>query len=165
MKPLPFPETIRRLARDRSVRAALFAFMLSRSIVLAIFILVGLLKTAPDSFPGHYDVYISLEKAPVARVIRQEVLTADVNWYIGIAEHGYEHMPFNADLPRNWAFFPLFPLLPLFTFGAGVELALVVLFSSTTPGIGVLDNSTMVGLTGNVAVGTVETTAGEGLTP
>jgi hypothetical protein len=59
----------------------------------------------------------------------------------------------------------LFPLLPLFTFGAGVELALVVLFSSTTSGIGVLDNSTMVGLTGNVAVGTVETTAGEGLTP
>ena len=111
MKPLPFPETIRRLARDRSVRAALFAFTLSRSIVLAIFILVGLLKTAPDSFPGHYDAYISLEKAPVARVIRQEVLTADVNWYIGIAEHGYEHMPFNADVPRNWAFFPLFPLL------------------------------------------------------
>ena len=34
-----------------------------------------------------------------------------MNWYIGIAEHDYEHMPFNADVPRNWAFFPLFPLL------------------------------------------------------
>jgi Gpi18-like mannosyltransferase len=38
-------------------------------------------------------------------------MTADVNWYIGIAEHGYEHIPFNADVPRNWAFFPLFPML------------------------------------------------------
>jgi hypothetical protein len=111
MKQLHVPETIRRLGRDRSVRAAIFAFTLSRVIVLVIFVLIGLLKTAPDSFPGHYDAYISLDKAPVARVLRQEVLTADVNWYIGIAEHGYEHMPFNADVPRNWAFFPLFPLL------------------------------------------------------
>ena len=107
---LPVPDVIRRLARDRSVRAALFAFTLSRLIVLVIFVLIGLLKTAPDSFPGHYDAYVSLDKAPIARVLRQEVLTADVNWYVGIAEHGYEHMPFNADVPRNWAFFPLFPL-------------------------------------------------------
>ena len=111
MKRLQASETIRRLAGDRSVRAALFAFTLSRAIVLVIFVLIGLLKTTPDSFPGHFDAYISLENAPIARVLRQEVLTADVNWYIGIAEHGYDHMPFNADVPRNWAFFPLFPLL------------------------------------------------------
>ena len=111
MKRLQAAETIRRLAGDRSIRAALFAFTLSRAIVLFIFVLVGLFKTTPDSFPGHFDAYITLEKAPVARVVRQEVLTADVNWYLGIAEHGYDHMPFNADVPRNWAFFPLFPLL------------------------------------------------------
>lgn len=104
-------EILRRVAADRSVRASLFAFTLSRGIVLVIFVVVGLLRTAPDQFPGHFDAYISLEKAPIARVLRQVVLTADVNWYIGIAEHGYDHMPFNADEPRNWAFFPLFPLL------------------------------------------------------
>lgn len=98
------------LLGDRSVRAALFAFALSRTIVLVIFVLVGLMRTAPDVFPGHLDTYISVSRAPVARVLRQEVLTADVNWYIGIAEHGYEQGPFNADVPRNWAFFPLFPL-------------------------------------------------------
>src|SRR5258706_12550657 len=120
MNQLPVPETIRRLARDRRVRAALFAFTLSRVTVLVIFVPIGLLKTAPDSFPGHYDAYISLDKAPIARVLRQEVLTADVNWSIGIAEYGYEHMPFNADVPRNWAFFPLFPLLlPLPAFVTG----------------------------------------------
>ena len=108
---LPVPAAVRRAASDRSVRAALFAFTLSRVIVLVIFVLIGLLKTAPDAFPGHFDAYISLEKAPVARVLRHEVLTADVNWYLGIAEHGYEHIPFNADVPRHWAFFPLFPVL------------------------------------------------------
>jgi len=96
---------------NRSVRSALFAFTLSRAIVLVIFVLIGLMKIAPDAFPGHFDTNISLAKAPVARVLRQEVLTADVNWYLGIAEHGYEPGPFNADVPRNWAFFPLFPLL------------------------------------------------------
>ncbi|HEV7744790.1 MAG TPA: mannosyltransferase family protein [Pyrinomonadaceae bacterium] len=111
MKGLRASEILRRVAADRSVRASLFAFTLSRGIVLVIFVAVGLLKTAPDQFPGHFDAYISLEKAPIARVVRQEVLTADVNWYLGIAEHGYDHMPFNADVPRNWAFFPLFPLL------------------------------------------------------
>ena len=108
---LPVPAAVRRAASDRSVRAALFAFTLSRVIVLVIFVLIGLLKTAPDAFPGHFDAYISLEKAPVARVLRHEVLTADVNWYLGIAEQGYEQIPFNADVPRNWAFFPLFPML------------------------------------------------------
>jgi hypothetical protein len=111
MKGLRALEILRRVAADRSVRASFFAFTLSRGIILVIFVVVGLLRTAPDQFPGHFDAYISLEKAPVARIVRQEVLTADVNWYVGIAEHGYEHMPFNADVPRNWAFFPLFPLL------------------------------------------------------
>lgn len=111
MKRLRAFEIIRPVIRDGSLRAALFAFTLSRAIVLVIFVLVGLLKTSPDQFPGHFDAYISLDKAPVARVLRHEVLTADANWYVGIAEHGYEQMSFNADVARNWAFFPLFPLL------------------------------------------------------
>ncbi len=111
MKPLALPQIASQLFADRSVRASLFAFTLSRGLVLVIFLLVGLMKTAPDAYPGHVDATISANKAPVARVLRQEVLTADVNWYVGIAEHGYEQMPFNADVPRNWAFFPLFPLL------------------------------------------------------
>lgn len=111
MKQVPAAETIRRLARDRGVRATLFAFTVSRVIVIVIFVLVGQLKTAPDESPGHTDTMISVRHVPFARIIRQEVATADVNWYMGIAERGYEQMPFNADVPRNWAFFPLFPLL------------------------------------------------------
>ena len=111
MKRLPAAETIRRLAGDRSVRATLFAFTLSRVIVLVIFVLVGVMRTAPDESPGHTDTQISVTHTPFARILRQEVATADVNWYLGIAERGYDQMPFNADVPRNWAFFPLFPLL------------------------------------------------------
>jgi hypothetical protein len=111
MKRLPAAETIRRIARDRSVRATLFAFTLSRVIVLVIFVLVGVMTTQPDESPGHTDTQISVTHTPFARIMRQEVATADVNWYLGIAERGYDQMPFNADVPRNWAFFPLFPLL------------------------------------------------------
>jgi hypothetical protein len=103
--------TARGLLGDRSVRAALFIGTLSRAIVLVIFVLVGWMKTAPDVFPGHFDADISARKAPVVRVLREEVLTADVNWTVGIAEHGYHQEPFSADVPHNWAFFPLFPLL------------------------------------------------------
>ena len=120
MKRLQAFETLRRLAADRSVRATLFTFTLSRAIILVIFVLVGLMKTGPDQFPGHVDAYISLDKAPVARLVRQEVLTGDVNWYLGVVEHGYDHVPFNADVKRNWAFFPLFPsLLRLAAFVTG----------------------------------------------
>lgn len=101
-----------RLLQDRSVRAAVFAFALSRALVLALFVLTGLTQVVPEpNFPGHEDVTVSARRAQVARVLRQVVTTADVNWYTGIANEGYERRAFNADVPRNWAFFPLYPLL------------------------------------------------------
>ena len=99
-----------RLYGDRGLRSALYAFALSRALVFAVLILTGVTKTVPDpSFPGHYDTTVSASRLPVARILRQEVLTADVNWYVGLAQEGYERRPFDADVPRNWAFFPLFP--------------------------------------------------------
>lgn len=111
MKQLAASQIFFRLARDRSVRATLFAFTLSRVMVLVIFLMVGVMTTAPDKSPGHTDTQISVTHLPFARILRQEVATADVNWYLGITERGYEPGPFNADVPRNWAFFPLFPLV------------------------------------------------------
>ena len=105
-----FAARIRRLFRDRSVRAALFFGILSRIIVLLIFLGVGWMKSAPDFYPGHTDATILAHRAPI-HVLRGEVLTADVNWSVGIAEHGYQPGPFRADVHRNWAFFPLFPMI------------------------------------------------------
>jgi len=57
-------------------------------------LLTALLQITPDpDFPGHFDASLSAQKVQVARILRQEVQTADINWYIGIAEHGYERRP------------------------------------------------------------------------
>lgn len=112
LRALPGGNKVSRLVNDPSARAALFVFVLSRTLVFTIFVIVGLLRTVPDpDFPGYSDVVVSAHKAPIARILRHEVLTADANWYLGIAENGYEHRTFDADKPHNWAFFPLFPLV------------------------------------------------------
>ncbi|HEX8723097.1 MAG TPA: hypothetical protein VF736_20940 [Pyrinomonadaceae bacterium] len=103
---------VSRLLRGRALRSALFAFALSRALVFAVLVLAGVTRTAPDpNFPGHYDATVSAHPLPFARILRHEVLTADVNWYVGLAQEGYERRPFDAAVPHNWAFFPLFPLL------------------------------------------------------
>jgi len=112
MKQLRASQTIRRLARDRSVRATLFAFTLSRGIVLVILVLFGMMTTAPDpQFSGHVDAQISVRHVPFARLMGQEVATADVNWYLTIVQRGYDQAAYSEDEKRNWAFFPVFPLL------------------------------------------------------
>ena len=111
LRTLPGGNIVSRMIADRSVRAALFVFLLSRILVLTIFVVVGLLKTGPDDYPGYFDAVVSTHNASIGRILRQEVLTADVNWYVGIAENGYEQGAFDVDKAHNWAFFPLFPLL------------------------------------------------------
>jgi hypothetical protein len=112
LRAVPGGNKVSRLFTDDSARAALFVFVLSRTLVLTIFVVVGLLRISPDpDFPGYSDVVVSAHKITIARILRQEALTADANWYLGIAENGYEHHAFDADKAHNWAFFPLFPLL------------------------------------------------------
>jgi hypothetical protein len=36
---------------------------------------------------------------------------ADIEWYLNIAQNGYAHRPFTTDVPVNWAYFPLWPML------------------------------------------------------
>jgi hypothetical protein len=43
--------------------------------------------------------------------IHEQALAGDASWYLNLAQHGYERIPFEASAPHNWAFFPLFPLL------------------------------------------------------
>lgn len=106
------PSLLRRAKRDESFRSALFSFTLTRVIVLAILLVGGQMgRVVTRSGESTREVFLSLEKIPAARIIRQTVLTADVNWYHGIAENGYHKMPFNTDIPHNWAFFPLFPVV------------------------------------------------------
>ncbi len=109
---LPYAAALSRALGGRSTRAALYTFALTRAVVLLIFILTGQIQLVPDPFnAGVTNSYLSLQKIPVSRILRQEVQIADANWYVSIAAYGYERRAFENTTHHNWAFFPLYPLL------------------------------------------------------
>ena len=109
---LPFASLAGRTLGERSTRAALYTFLLTRTIIIVIFILVGQIKVMPDPFnPGTTNSYLSLRKIPISRILQEEAQTADANWYMTIADKGYEPVAFENTTAHNWAFFPLYPLL------------------------------------------------------
>lgn len=106
------PGILSRITRDRAVRAALYAFLLTRLFVFLVMIIggqVGHISTGQYNTSREFNLH--LDKVPVARLLRENTQVADVNWYLGIAELGYHAGPFRVDEQRNWAFFPLFPMV------------------------------------------------------
>lgn len=100
-----------RIARDRSVRESLFIFVITRSLILIIFVAVGHTALNADSTPDDQHAVTSLQNAAIGRRLRYTLSRGDAGWYEAIARHGYEHQPFSAGEQRRWAFFPLYPLL------------------------------------------------------
>lgn len=99
---------------DRSVRDALFVFVLTRSLIFLIFVFVGHLNviTLPDQPTNIREAFISFEGAPVARRLRETMWRADVAHYMVISREGYLDKPQEVATAqsRSFAFFPLFPL-------------------------------------------------------
>jgi hypothetical protein len=93
------------------VRFGFFAFALTRSIILLLFVLTAQLDVPPAQPGVQAEHSMNVRRIAFYRLINQRVTVGDANWYIGIARDGYERIAFNADTYRNWAFFPLFPLL------------------------------------------------------
>lgn len=109
---LPGGARLQTALRDRSLRSAVYAFALTRTIVFGVLILTAHVNLNPlDTSHGTRNFEILLDKIPVARLMRQTLHMADTNWYLTIAQKGYERRPFDADAAHNWAFFPLYPLL------------------------------------------------------
>jgi hypothetical protein len=102
-----------RLLATPSVQPALFAFCVSRLIVLVMLILASQFTVpAPDPNSGIYEPDIVLPSASAtADRLRQIIDVGDASWYIVIATYGYEQSPFDATEQHNWAFFPAYPLL------------------------------------------------------
>ena len=99
---------------DGSVRAAWFAFVLSRALVFFVFILathVTLIKPADEFGRGVTEMQIRIRRASLQDNLRQLAFRSDGSWYLGIAWQGYERKPFDTERPHNWAFFPLYPML------------------------------------------------------
>jgi hypothetical protein len=105
-------ERWRRMSRDESVRAAAYAFVFTRLIVFLVILVGGQINHIVGGTGNTTrDFHLSMGKIPVARLLRETVVVADINWYAGIAENGYERRRFDTETQHNWAFFPLFPLL------------------------------------------------------
>ena len=121
MTDAPKTETGRRLSARTShmpaspaTRSAVFAFALTRLLILCVILLSANLRSephAPDQFGEIHEASISLRDASVADVLRRVTLGADSLWVINIARDGYEKEQFNTNTQHTWAFFPLYPLL------------------------------------------------------
>lgn len=104
---------LRRARRDEALRSAAFSFLLTRGVVMVVLVVGGQMSRVSEGDPSAATRWLnlSLAKIPFARVVRETVMQADANWYVTIAEKGYDREAFSADRQRNWAFFPLFPLV------------------------------------------------------
>jgi hypothetical protein len=102
-----------RLRQDRSVREALFVFILTRTLIFFILICAGQLVV--NSYPEikAHDAVISFNRAQIARRLREIMSHADVAHYGGISAAGYRHAPFDVtnEHSQQFAFFPLHPML------------------------------------------------------
>jgi hypothetical protein len=99
--------------RDPSVRAASFAFALTRAMVFFVFILTthATFKEPPLEFGSKaHDLQIRIEPYSVPQQLRRLAMRTDGSWYLSIARDGYEKRPFTIEKAYNWAFFPLYPL-------------------------------------------------------
>ncbi len=102
-----------KILSDPSVRAAGFAFALSRGIVFFILILAThvTLHNPPDKFGRSlHEVSIRLRRTSIIDNMRMLALRSDGGWYISVAQNGYEQKAFDNERAHNWAFFPLYPL-------------------------------------------------------
>ena len=97
-----------RLRQDKSIREALFAFLLTRILIFVVLVTVPHVKIVEPKDP-----YINLEGVQVARQLRRTFAQADVNHYMGISQEGYGNEPFDVNSRRSqtFAFFPLLPML------------------------------------------------------
>jgi Gpi18-like mannosyltransferase len=82
--------------------------ILIASVIRFLWVAIGFISYASVSNPNVNDlgldtVYFKYVAAPFAY--------GDVNWYMDIAQNGYEQKPFTTDEKSNWAFYPLWPLI------------------------------------------------------
>lgn len=93
-----------------SFKIVLFAFILSRYlIVLASAITFAFTQhwPQPEANPQFLDLFTRdfLERIPTL------VLQDDAGWYLQVAKNGYDVGTFDPTQFKNWAFFPLHPLM------------------------------------------------------
>jgi hypothetical protein len=109
-------ERLRGVVKDPSVREAFFVFTLTRALLLAIVLATAVAnydyRLAPDYHPDDPHPVVSLKGVKILKSLEHTLGRGDVGWYQGIAQNGYERIPFEGTTGQHsWAFFPLYPVL------------------------------------------------------
>lgn len=96
-----------------TIRTPLEAFFCSRALIVLLLVLSSQLElqTVPAREGVNYESFISLESKNIRESLAKVFLSADASWYVEIARDGYHPGPLTTETPKNWTFFPLYPLL------------------------------------------------------
>jgi hypothetical protein len=102
-----------RLRHDRSVREALFVFLLTRTLIFFLLVTVGQLTVTSKPEIKLHDASISFDRPQIARKLREMMVRGDVGHYKGLSDTGYLPGPLDLTSHRSvqFAFFPLQPIL------------------------------------------------------
>ena len=89
------------------------AYLLSRALMLFIIILSS--QVHLDPIPAREGVIfhprIELTLAKTSEMLAQVFSSADVGWYLQLANEGYAEGSYTDTAPKNWVFFPILPFL------------------------------------------------------
>jgi hypothetical protein len=106
------PHATETCAMSRTLVAVAFAFVLSRTLIFAVWFGVLQYPTpAAQTEANWWEPKLVLTAPGFGDSLGKLVRFYDASWYATIAEHGYDAGPFDASAQHNWAFFPLHPLL------------------------------------------------------
>jgi hypothetical protein len=110
--------------------SALWPFLTSRSLIFLILILTPQLNLNPTPARNGiiYSPFLDLNFSNILSSLSRIFTSADAWWYLDIAKNGYTVALYDSQTPRNWVFFPLYPLLlrGLDAFFANLTLASVI---------------------------------------
>ena len=117
---------------SKNFREILLVFLLSRVAIFAILLCCAQAQVVSlVAYGGHnFDVFWQPFTSQGFEQLKNIFSAADARWYLNIAKVGYQA---NAETlgPKNWVFFPLFPLLVrVTTFVTGSYLASALLISN-----------------------------------
>jgi hypothetical protein len=101
-------EVLDQIYRSSAVRSALFAFLVSRSLVF--FLLLLGQYAGQNTDPVTHAVTITTREMSIRQQVDAAASAGDAGWYWRIAKEGYTRKQFWTEKEENWAFFPLFPL-------------------------------------------------------
>jgi len=116
------------------LRAALLPFLLTRILILTVFVLGAALtfdEPVQELGARIQEPVLSLRQPDLKERFDRSVSNADAGWYLRIARDGYERQPFEATQQHNWAFLPVFPLVYRFAMKLTGENAVTGVLLST----------------------------------